>query len=80
LFGGERIVDRIPLASYRFDARGVFTITLANGQVWQQTDDSKLAHWRGPASSYIASIAKGAADTANLTIVDDAIYKVRRVQ
>lgn len=80
MFGGQQLVDQMSLKAYRFDVRGLFTITLSNGQVWQQTDDSKLAHWRAPASRYIVSIRQGAAGTDNLTVMGDAEYKVRRVQ
>jgi hypothetical protein len=81
MLGGAPIVTNMPLTSYRFDSQGWFTITLANGQVWEQRDGSELAHWRGPASQYIASISTGAAGSYNLTIANEGTqYKVRRVR
>jgi prolyl 4-hydroxylase len=69
------------LASYRFDSKGWFTVTLANGQIWEQQDGSQLAHWDRLASQYAASISKGTAESYDLTIAGEGTpYKVRRVQ
>lgn len=81
LLGGAPVLTNVPLAAYRFDSQGWFTITLANGQVWEQRDGTQLAHWRGPASQYVASITKGAAGSFNLTIGNESTqYKVQRVR
>lgn len=81
MLGGDAVLTNISLASYRFDSLGWFTVTLANGQVWEQRDGSQLAHWRGPVSQYVASIRKGAVGSYNLTIASEGKrYKVRRVQ
>lgn len=84
VLGGDAIVSGMKLAAYRFDAKGFFTITLANGQVWQQ-QDGPPAHWKEPASRYLASISKGAVGSFNLTIAGedvryDARYKVVRIR
>jgi hypothetical protein len=54
----ERVVSR--MAGYSFDQYGIFTATLANGQVWRQiSDDTNVAHWNKPAESYLVSISHG---------------------
>jgi hypothetical protein len=82
VFGGEAVITNMQLASYRFDSQGLFTVTLVNGQVWEQREGgSELAHWRGPASQYIASIRKGAIGSFDLVIAHEGThYKVRRIQ
>jgi hypothetical protein len=80
VLGGAPVLSNIPLADYRFDSQGFFTVTLANGQVWEQRD-GPVAHWREPAAHYIVSISKGAVGSFDLTIAhEDAQYKVRRVR
>ena len=79
MLGGDMVIKAMPLSSYDFDSHGYFTATLANGQIWVQ-GDGPLAHWRGPANQYIASISKGAMGSFNLTIADEnAQYKVKRI-
>ena len=69
----------MPLSSYRFDTQGLFIVTLANGQVWEQRD-GPLVHWQRPASQYVVTISKGAVGSFNLTIAHESVqYKVRRV-
>jgi hypothetical protein len=45
------------MASYKFDASGHFTVTLANGEVWDQDiGDGTLARWNKPAGTYTVQI------------------------
>ena len=78
LFGSS--TDDIKMATYRFDKHGMFTVTLNNGQSWQQiSDDTNFAHWRGPASNYKVSVAEGGFGHAELTVENDGqTYDVRR--
>ena len=78
LFGSS--TDAIKMASYRFDKHGMFTVTLNNGQAWQQmADDVNFAHWRGVASNYKVSVAEGGFGHAELTVENDGqTYEVRR--
>jgi hypothetical protein len=79
ILGGEAVITAMPLSSYQFNSQGFFTITLANGQVWEQRD-GPVAHWQGPASQYLATISKGAVGSFNLAIAhESARYKVRRL-
>jgi len=46
------------MASYAFDPRGHFTVTLSDGEVWRQLDrDQSFADWRGPAADYYVTIS-----------------------
>lgn len=78
--GDQRIVSR--LASYSFDRNQIFTVTLANGQVWQQqSGDTSYAHWKKPAGSYIAVITRGALGSIDLRIRGEPrSFKVTRRQ
>ena len=81
LVGGQHVFTNVPLTAYSFDGDGLFTITLANQEVWREVAGSPLPHWRGPASHYAASISKGALNSFNLIIVGEGIkYKVRRIR
>ena len=47
VFGGSEVVNNAPVQSYDVKPTG-FTITLLDGQVWQQTDDDaekKPVNW-----------------------------------
>lgn len=81
LFGGQTVMSRVPLTAYNIDHDGLFTVTLANGQVWRELDGSPTPHWHGPASNYQASIAKGALASYNFILVGEGTtYKVQRIQ
>jgi len=78
LFGAS--TDNTKIAIYHFDKHGMFTVTLSNGQIWQQVaDDTNFAHWRGAASNYKVSVAEGGFGHAELTVENDGqTYEVRR--
>ncbi len=69
------------LATYTFDRYGIFTVTLANGQVWRQvTGDTTYAHWKQAASSYVVTIKRGVLGSYNLRVKDGpGLFKVERV-
>ena len=73
-----RVTSR--MAAYNFNHGQNFTVTLENGQVWQQTDgDTATAHWRKDARSYLVTITGGAFGTYNLSVKGSpGLYKVRR--
>jgi len=81
--GGDYIVRRATLRSYDVTRNG-FTITLLDGQVWQQTEDDAVNHpvrWDGPASSMHVSISQGAMRSFNLVMDDENVHhKVKRVR
>ena len=60
LFDGKPLVGNIRMASYSFDASGIFTVTLEDGEVWQESSSwPALANWKLPAESYYVSILPG---------------------
>ena len=57
------------MAAYRFNHYGIFTVTLADGQVWRQLPgDTDFAHWTKPAASYAVRITHGALGSFNLKV------------
>ena len=69
------------MASYHFDARGFFTVELANGETWRQLDgDSTYAHWFKKPETYVVTVTSGALGSSNLRVKGDPhSYRVRRV-
>jgi hypothetical protein len=78
------IVRNVPMQSYSFSKSGAFTVTLADGQVWVQSDEDQVyhpAHWRQPASEMLVTIAPNAMHTFILTVNGESrFYKVRRIR
>lgn len=82
VFGGDNVVRSAPVRSV---TRGGdhFTLTLADGQVWEQTpaDNGKPLSWNGSTEDMRVTIAQGAMHTFNLTVDGDKTsYKVKRVR
>jgi hypothetical protein len=77
--GGQKVLTNVPLTAYGTDQDGLFTITLANGEVWHEMAGSPLPHWHGPASHYMVSITKGSMDSFNL-VIEGIQYKAKRVR
>jgi hypothetical protein len=81
LIGEDPISElRVPLESYSFDRRGLFTVALANGEIWSQLDtDHNLAHWGWPARNHYVNV-HGDLSEANLEVQDESgVYKVQRL-
>jgi hypothetical protein len=78
--GAREIVS--PLASYRFDSNGMFTLMLSNGQQWRQiAGDTSNAHWKNASRTYTAKITRGAFGSYNLQIQGlPGLYKVERLE
>jgi len=74
--------DWVHLTAYTFNRRGMFTVTLPDGTVWQQDDsDVNYAHWKDPASHYIVSVGEGISGRGTLALQNDGNeYVVRRVR
>jgi hypothetical protein len=81
VLGGDREVDEMTFRAYRFDSSGRFTVTLANGQVWRQTDDDRhLAGWKADPARYQASIRTGALGSSILKVRNEpGAFMVKRV-
>lgn len=60
IFGGIAGGTTLKMASYSFDKRGLFTVTLSDGSVWRQdANDSNFAHFSGKASGYPVTLLHG---------------------
>jgi hypothetical protein len=84
LFGnGHPAVSDIRMTSYAFDKKGYFTVTLFDGEVWQQlvNENEPKARWNKSPSSYVVSVGQGAMGTYNLVVNDEGdSYKVKRIK
>jgi len=69
------------LASFSFGKDGVFTATLANGEVWKQSPyDDLRAHWSGQPSSYIVIVTSDVMGSHTMRVKGDQNYRVMRVK
>lgn len=69
------------MTSYDFNQRGIFSVTLDNGDVWQQlSGDGTYAHWKLPANRYVVRISKGFMGSTNLEVKGSpGLFKVRKL-
>jgi hypothetical protein len=69
------------MTTYSFNHYGIFTVTLANGQVWRQlSGDTDFAHWTKPAASYAVRVTHGALGSFNLKVKGGSeAFKVQQV-
>lgn len=81
LFSGGN-EETLQMASYSFNPRGLFTVTLSDGQVWRQSaSDSEYASWSGSASKYYATVRAMGTGGYSLSVRgDDGVYRVERVR
>jgi len=57
------------MVAYKFNQYGIFTVTLANEQVWQQlSGDTTYASWKKQPSSYVVQITPGFLGSHNLHV------------
>ena len=70
------------MTSYSFNRYGIFTVTLANGQVWRQlSGDTDVAHWTKPAATYVAHVTRGALGSYNLKVKGgSSAFKVEQIK
>ena len=78
------IVRDMPMKSFILDGKGAFTVTLVDGEVWQQLDEDQIYHpadWRKPASELLVTISPDAMHTFILVVSgENRIHKVRRIR
>jgi hypothetical protein len=69
------------MAAYKFDSHGIFTVTLANGQIWQQVaGDTTVAHWKGAPKKYVVQISRGFLGSYNFQVKNQpGLFKVLRL-
>jgi hypothetical protein len=71
------------LESFSFDGRGLFTVTLSNGEIWRQDpSDPARAHWNGRASDYGIKLAKDTGGRSGQLFVrgDAPLYRVVKLR
>jgi len=77
-------VRNMPMQSFEFGKSGGFTVTLADGQVWQQAAEDEVYHparWRKQPSEMLVTIAPSAMRTFSMKVEGESkSYKVRRVR
>ena len=78
------IVHDVPMQSFVLDKTGAFTVTLSDGQVWEQSPEDEVYHparWRREASEMMVTITPDAMRSYILTVEGEGkIYKVRRIR
>jgi hypothetical protein len=78
------IVRDMPMQSFVLDKQGAFTITLSDGQVWEQSPEDEIYHparWRREPSEMMVTITPDAMHSYILTVEGEGkIYKVRRIR
>jgi hypothetical protein len=69
------------LKSYKFDAAGYFTVTLANGETWRQdSSDTLYAHWNKAAGTYSAQIIPSSTQTGRRLKVGKQTFLVNQLK
>ncbi|HYS44948.1 MAG TPA: hypothetical protein VEM35_00840 [Rhizomicrobium sp.] len=77
----KAIASDMPMTAYGFGRDGRFTVTMADGHVWQQAESDILrAKWKKPAQSYKVTINNGSSPDLYNMRVSGEIYKVTRVR
>ena len=82
LFGGMFSGSGLHMSSYSFDRRGLFTVTLSDGSVWQQNaNDTNFAHFSGKASDYSITLHPGDFGKARMDVRGEGgPYLIERVR
>jgi hypothetical protein len=85
LFGGlfdNGSEETLRMASYNFNPRGQFTVTLSNGQVWRQrANDTAFATWGAKPGDYYVTVRAQSAGGYSLSVRgDDGLYQVDPVR
>jgi hypothetical protein len=82
LFGNMFSAAGLRMASYSFDRRGQFTVTLSDGSVWRQAaSDTNFAHFGGKASDYPVALYPGSYGKVRMDVRGEGgPYLVERVR
>jgi hypothetical protein len=85
LFGGlfdNGSEETLRMASYNFNPRGLFTVTLSNGQIWRQrANDTAFATWGAKPADYYATVRAQTTGGYSLSVRgDDGLYQVEPVR
>ena len=80
--GGKPVVANVRMSSYGKNKDGLFTVTLADGEIWQMNDSVNIGQpkWKAPPARLVVNIYEGAIGSYNMEVSDDStVYKVRRI-
>ena len=82
MFSGMFSGSNLHMASYTFDKRGLFTVTLSDGSVWRQdANDTNFAHFAGKASDYSITLHPGDYGKARMDVRGEGgPYLIERVR
>ena len=88
LFGSDEFADNdqfstgtMRLSAYSFGKDGLFTVTLADGEVWKQSPyDNIRAHWTDKPQSYVVVVVPDIMGSHTLRVRGDHDYRVMRVK
>jgi hypothetical protein len=77
---GKPVSQPQGMRSYAFNATGLFTVRLSDGEVWRQQDgDSSRAHWTKAPSNYLVTVVTGTLGSFDLQVKGESLfYKVDR--
>lgn len=75
----KQIVSR--MSAYHFDQHMIFTVTLANGQSWQQIEgDTDAARWKKAPAAYTVIVRRGFSGSFILAVHGEPhSFRVRRI-
>jgi hypothetical protein len=77
------VVHEMPMRSFVVDKDGSFTVTLIDGEVWEQSPEDyihHLARWRREPAEMLVTVQPDAMHTYILTILgENYMYKVHRI-
>ena len=77
------VVRDMPMQSFVMDKKGAFTLTLIDGEIWEQLPEDEIYHrarWRRQPSEMLVTIKPDAMHTFIMTLSgEDYMYKVRRI-
>jgi hypothetical protein len=81
LFNGDN-EETARMASYSFNPRGFFTVTLDNGQVWRQrANDAAFAQWGAKPADYYVTVRAQTTGGYSLSVRgNDGLYQVELVR
>ncbi len=85
IFSSSKPAEGMPgalrLTAFSFGKDGLFTATLADGEVWKQSPyDDLRAHWSGQPSSYIVIVTSDLMGSHTMQVRDDQNYRVMRIK
>lgn len=85
IFGSSPDVAATPgamrLTAYSFGKDGLFTATLADGEVWKQSPyDDLRAHWNDKPTSYTVVVSADMMGSHTMRVQGDQNYRVMRVK